>query len=133
MSLRPTPIEPVPVETARLADAAFPKGHIYLQMRDVLGVFSNDAQFTDLLATRGQPAETPWRLALVTGMQFAQGLSGRQAAEAVRGRIDWKYARGLELVDPGFDFSVLCEFRARLVAGSAEYRLLDALLETCNQ
>jgi transposase len=66
-------------------------------------------------------------------MQFAEGLSDRQAAEAVRGRIDWKYALGLELADPGLDFSVLCAFRARLVAGSAEYRLLDALLEASRQ
>jgi transposase len=64
-------------------------------------------------------------------MQFAEGLSDRQAAEAVRGRIDWKYALGLELGDPGFDFSVLSEFRARLVGGSAEHLLLDALLEAC--
>lgn len=133
MSLHPTPSEPVPVETARVAHAAFPKGNVYLQMRDVLGVLYADAQFTDLFAIRGQPAETPWRLALVTVMQFAEGLSDRQAAEAVRARIDWKYALGLELSDPGFDFSVLCEFRARLVAGSAEHRLLDTLLEACNQ
>ncbi len=73
----------------------------------------------------------PWRLALVTAFQFAEGLSDRRAADAVRGRIDWKYALGLGLDDPGFDASVLCEFRARLVAGSAEGRLLDALLELC--
>jgi transposase len=66
-------------------------------------------------------------------MQFAEGLSDRQAAEAVRARIDWKDVLGLELTDPAFDFSVLCEFRARLVAGSAEHRLLDALLEACKQ
>jgi transposase len=133
MALHPTPIEPVPPETARVAHAAFPKGNVYLQMRDLLGVLSKDAQFTDLFATRGQPAETPWRLARVTVMQFAEGLCDREAAEAVRGRIDWKSTLGLELVDPGCDFSVLCEFRARLVAGSAEHRLLEALLEVCNQ
>jgi hypothetical protein len=53
-------------------------------------------------------------------MQFVEDLSDRRAAAAVRGRIDWKYALGLELDDPGFDFSVLCEFRARLTAGGAE-------------
>ena len=79
----------------------------------------------------GQPAETPWRLALVTVLQYAEGLADRQAAEAVRGRIDWKYALGLELTDPGFDFSVLCEFRSRLLAGDAGRLLLEAMLETC--
>jgi len=127
--LHPTPIEPVPEDTVRVAQAAFPKGNVYLQMRDVLGVIYDDAQFLDLFAKRGRPVEAPWRLALVTVVQFAEGLSDRQAAEAVRGRIDWKYALGLELTDPGFDFSLLSEFRTRLVAHAAERRLLDALLD----
>jgi transposase len=131
MSLQPEPAGPVPDETARVARAAFPKGNGYLQMRDVLGVIYDDASFRALFAVRGRPAERPWRLALVTVMQFAEGLSDRQAAEAVRARIDWKYALGLELTDPGFDFSVLCEFRARLLDGAAERHLLDALLTAC--
>lgn len=61
-------------------------------------------------------------------MQFAAGLTDRQAAEAVRGRIDWKYAMGLKLTDPGFDFSVLSSFRRRLVEGAAEHLLLERLL-----
>ncbi len=64
-------------------------------------------------------------------MQFAEGLSDRQAAEAVRARIVWKYALGLELTDAGFDFSVLSEFRVRLVNGDAESLLLNALLTQC--
>jgi transposase len=131
MSLQPAEIGPVPEETARVARAAFPKGNIYLQMRDVLGVVYDDASFAPLFAARGRPAESPWRLALVTVMQFAEGLSDRQAAEAVRARIDWKYALGLELTDSGFDFSVLSEFRARLVEGAAEHLLLEALLAAC--
>jgi len=79
----------------------------------------------------GQPSMPPWRLALVTIMQFREHLADRQAAEAVRARIDWKYLLGLELTDPGFDFSVLSEFRDRLLTGSAEERLLDKLLEWC--
>jgi len=62
-------------------------------------------------------------------MQFVEELSDRQTAEGVRSRIDWKYALGLELNDPGFDFSVLCEFRARLIAGGTEQQLLDTLLK----
>ncbi len=131
MTLHPTPVSPVPDETVRIARAAVPKGNVYVQMRDVLGSIYTDEQFADLFAVRGRPVVPPWRLALVTVMQFAEGLSDRQAAEAVRVRIDWKYALGLELADPGFDYSVLCEFRARLVQGSAEQRLLDALLEAC--
>lgn len=94
---------------------------VYVQMRDVRGSIYSDEQFADLFATRGRPVVPPWRLALVTVMQFAEGLSDRQAAEAVRVRIDWKYALGLELANPGFDYSVLCEFRVRLVRGSAEH------------
>jgi len=131
MSLHPEPIEPVPEETARVARAAFPRGNPCVQLRDLLGSIYADADFADLFPRRGQAAEAPWRLALVTVLQFAEGLSDRQAAEAVRGRIDWKYALGLALEDPGFDFSVLSEFRTRLIAGAAEQRLLDLLLSQC--
>jgi transposase len=133
MTLHPTPITPVPEETARVAHAAFPRGNMYMQMRDLLGVIYRDEQFADLFARHGRPVVPPWRLALVTVMQFAEGLPDRQAADAVRARIDWKYALGLELTDAGFDYSVLSEFRARLVAGSAEGRLLDGLLAACAQ
>src|ERR687885_639431 len=129
MSLRPEPIGPIPEETASIARAAFPRGTTWLRLRDELGSVYEDTSFAALFPTHGQPAEAPWRLALVTVMQFAEGLSDRQAAEAVRARIDWKYALGLELTDPGFDCSVLSEFRARLVAGSAEQLLLDQMLQ----
>ena len=69
------------------------------------------------------------RLALVTLMQFRKGLSDRQAADAVRGRIDWKYLLALDLADAGFDFSVLCEFRGRLLEHAAAERLLARLLD----
>ncbi|MDX5895174.1 IS1182 family transposase [Rubrobacter radiotolerans] len=129
MCLHPRPVEPVPEETVRVARAAFPRGNRYLLMRDELGAIFEDAQFTHLFPTRGKPALSPWRLALVTVMQFAEGLSDRQAAEAVRARIDWKYALSLELDDRGFDASVLCEFRARLAEGAAEELLFDVVLE----
>jgi transposase len=131
MSLHPQPIEPVPDDTARVARSAFPRGNTYVALRDELGTIFRDADFAALFPARGRRAEAPWRLALVTVFQFAEGLSDRRAADAVRGRIDWKYALGLGLDDPGFDASVLCEFRARLVTGSAEGRLLDALLDLC--
>src|SRR5207245_10511772 len=129
MSLQPSPIAAVPEETARVARAAFPKGNRYLEIRDVLGTISTDEMFADLFSHRGQPTEAPWRLALVTVFQFLEGLSDRQAADAVRGRIDWKYALGLELTDPGFNHTVLSEFRSRLVYGQAEQQLLDTLLD----
>lgn len=128
MSLKPTTIAPVPEETARVARAAFPKGSLYLRFRDELGVLYEDADFAALFPSVGQPGLPPWRLALVTLFQFLEHLSDRQAADAVRGRIDWKYALGLELTDPGFHFSVLTEFRARLLAGGAESLLLDTML-----
>ena len=92
MSLSPTPINDVPELTAQVARAAFPKGNRYMQMRDTLGTIYADVQFADLYPPVGQPAEAPWRLALVTIMPCAENLTDRQAAEAVRGRIDWKYA-----------------------------------------
>jgi transposase len=131
MSLHPHLIAPVPEDTARVARAAFPKGHPSLTFRETLGTIFQDEDFASLYAHTGQPGFTPWRLALVTLMQFRENLADRQAAEAVRARIDWKYLLGLELTDPGFDFSVLSEFRDRLLAGSAEELLLDKLLERC--
>src|SRR5574341_2436398 len=128
MSLQAAPSAPIPAETARIAQAAFPKGTLCMQMRDTLGPRYEDAQFAALFSPTGQPAEAPARLALVLILQFAEGLSDRQAAEAVRGRIDWKYALALELTDPGFDASVLSEFRTRLVHGGAEHLLLEPLL-----
>jgi len=131
MSLHPHLIAPVPEETARVARAAFPKGHPSLTFRDALGTIFQDEDFAVLFPAWGQPGLPPWRLALVTIMQFRENLADRQAAEAVRARIDWKYLLSLELTDPGFDFSVLSEFRDRLLAGSAAELLLDKLLERC--
>jgi transposase len=131
MSLRPEAIGPIPEGTVRVARAAFPDGATAMRVRDELGTIYQDEAFADLFSPRGRPAEAPWRLALVSVLQFAEGLPDRKAADAVRGRIDWKYALGLELADPGFDASVLSEFRARLATGAAEQLLLDALLVCC--
>jgi transposase len=102
-----------------------------MRIRDALGPLFHDEQFADLFPRRGQPAWPPGQLALVCMLQYLEGLSDRQAATAVRDRIAWKYALGLELTDPGFDHSVLCEFRARLLAGSAERRVLTQILDAC--
>jgi transposase len=132
MSLKPEPIGPIPQETARLAKAVFPEGSTFMKMRDELGTLYQDEMFAILFPKDGQPALAPWRLALVTIMQFAERLSDRQAAHAERARLDWKYALGLELEDRGFDFSVLSEFRSRLIEGEMEYVLFETLL-TCAQ
>jgi len=129
MSLHPSRIGAVPAETVRVARAAFPKGTVVTRLRDEFADLYQDEDFRAFYSSRGQPGLAPWRLALVTVFQFLEHLSDRQAADAVRARIDWKYALGLELTDPGFHFSVLTEFRARLVAGGAEHLLLDRMLE----
>ena len=129
MSLQASPIPDVPAETARVARAAFAKGNRYLTWRDELGPLYADEQFAELFARRGQPAESPASLALVTILQFMENLSDRQAADAVRSRMDWKYLLGLELTDTGFNYSVLTDFRQRLRQGQAEVLLLDRLLD----
>jgi len=131
MSLKNLPIPAIPEETARVVGACFPQGTLVVHLRDALGALYSDEDFADLFPTRGQPAEAPWRLALVTALQFLEGLPDRQAADAVRSRLDWKYALSLELTDPGFDHTVLSEFRTRLVQGEAAQRLLDVLLKAC--
>ncbi len=129
MSLHPQALCPIPEETARVARAAYPKGNVYMQIRDELGTIYQDEAFTHLFPNCGQPAEAPWRLLLVCLVQFAEGLSDQQAAEAVRGRLDLKYMLSLDLTDPGFDASVLCEFRQRLLEGKAEQQILQPLLD----
>ena len=128
MSMHAEPVFEVPELTAKAAQGAFPKGNKYLKMRDELGTIYRDEQFADLYPRRGQPAAAPWRLALVTVVQFWEDMTDREVAEAVRGRIDLKYLLSMELEDAGFDFSVLSEFRSRLLAGGAEDRLLEAIL-----
>lgn len=123
----------IPDETARVAQAAFPKSSPYMRMRDAPGPISTNPNFADLFPADGRPALAPAQLALIRVMQFAEGLSDRQTADAVRARIDWKYALALELTDPGFDASVLCDFRARLVAGEAEQRLFETMLALFKQ
>lgn len=129
MSLQTEPIFDVPELTSQVAQAAFAKGNIYMLMRDELGVFYDNEQFRELFSHTGQPAIAAWRLALVTVMQFVENLTDRQAADAVRSRIDWKYALGLEITDPGFHYSVLSEFRGRLLAGDQETLLFEAMLD----
>ena len=131
MSLHPQAQYVAPVETAKVAHAAFPKGNLCMTMADTLGTFLSDEAFSELFEVRGQPAESPWRLALVTILQFVEGLTDRQAANSVRSRIDWKYLLCLELTDTGFNHTVLSEFRTRLVKADAERLVFDRLLEFC--
>jgi transposase len=105
MSMYPQELGSIPAETMRVAPAAYPKGSLAMRLRDELGGIYRDEQFVSLFPSRGQPAEAPWRLALVLVLQYVDGLTDRQAADAIRGRIDWKYALGLELTDAGIDAS----------------------------
>jgi transposase len=128
MSMQAQPSYTVPEETARVARAVFPHGNPYLQLYDTFGKLFQDQDFAVLFPADGQPALSPVRLMLVLLVQFAEGLSDRQAADAVRTRIDWKYLLCLELTDPGFDASVLSEFRTRLIENQWEQNVLDKLL-----
>ncbi|WP_141746021.1 transposase, partial [Streptomyces sp. EN27] len=133
MSMQPKEPVMIPAETVRVARAAFPKGSLAIRVRDELGPLFRDEEFADLFPARGKPAWSPGRLALVLVLQFVEGLTDRQAAEAVRARIDFKYALGLELSDPGFDFSVLSEFRDRLAEADAGRRVLDGVLAAAGE
>ena len=121
----------IPEMTVEVAKAAFPKGNAVMKIRDELGPLFEDHEFAKLYPAIGQPSESPARLALVTILQFMENLTDREAADAVRSRIDWKYLLGLELTDPGFHYSVLSEFRQRLLEHSEEEILLNRILEQC--
>src|SRR5260370_38330712 len=129
----PPPLAPRPDLTSRIAPASFPKGTVAMHLRDALGPIYEDADFADLLQKGGRAAEAPWRLALVTVLQAQENLSDRQAAEMVRGRLDWKYALSLPLDDQGFDASILVDFRQRLLEHGAQDRLLEPILRVCRE
>jgi transposase len=132
MTLRPQALPPVPEATVAAVQAAFPRGNLYVALRLEFGALYDDQLFADLYPPAGRPVEVaPWRLALVMVMQYLEGLTDRQAADAVRRCMDWKYALSLDLHDPGFDFTLLHDFRCRLLAHEAAQRLLDTFLSTC--
>src|SRR5688572_5773599 len=132
MTWRSESLPPVPEPTAAMVKAAFPKGNLYVDLRTEFGAMYDDKLFAGLYSKRGRPVEiAPWRLALVTVMQYIEGLTDRQAADAVRRCMDWKYVLSLDLHDPGFDFTLLHDFRERLLTHDATQRLLDTFLATC--
>ena len=132
MTWRSESISPVPEATAAAVKAAFPKGNLYIDLHEELGVIYRDDLFADFYANRGHPVEVaPWRLAMATAMQYIEGLTDRQTADAVRRCMDWKYALSLELSDPGFDFTLLHDFRQRLLTHDGAQLMLDTLLDTC--
>jgi transposase len=112
----------IPVETVRVAWAASPKGTPAMRVRDLLQDLFVDDDFVGWFPVDGRRGVSPARLALVSVLQYAENLTDRQAARAVACRIDWKYALGMELTEPGFDHSVLSEFRDRLAGGVGEGR-----------
>ena len=128
MSLESRSDDGVPELTARVVRASFPKGTLAIRIREALGVLFTDEDFAVAFPGRGRPAISPGALALVSVLQYAEGLSDRQAADQVRARMDWKFLLGLELDDPGFDFTVLGDFRSRLIAHGLEERVLEVIL-----
>lgn len=134
MTLHARDLIHIPAETIEVAQAAFPKGNVYMTMRDQINLWYKDSDYAALFtSTQGRVAESPGRLNLVMVMQYAEGLSDAQAAEAVRSRIDWKYALGLPLRDAGFHYSILSDHRQRLLSGQAEARLLEDMLTQLQQ
>jgi transposase len=129
--LRPIPIAPIPLEMARVARAALPKGHRYVRVADARDTLVTDALFTPLLPASGPPALAPWRLGGVTSLPGAEGVADRQAADAVRSRIDWISVWRLELTDAGFEASVLSECRRRWMAGAAASLRFETRLTWC--
>jgi transposase len=105
MSLQPNTVYVVTEQTALVARAAFPRSSLCMRLYDHLGTIFQDQDFLSPFPERGQPGQSPFRLALITVLQFIENLPDHAAADAVRGRIDWKYLLRLELDDPGFDHS----------------------------
>ncbi|MFJ8956369.1 MULTISPECIES: transposase [unclassified Streptomyces] len=129
MSVRPRSGDQIPSLTARVARASNPSGTTAMWVRDRLDGLWYDEDFEAWYPRDGRPGVSPAQLATVCVLQFLLNLSDRQVAEAVRCRIDFKYALALELDDPGFHHSVLSDFRDRLGEGDRADRLLDLVVE----
>ncbi|MFJ1643566.1 MULTISPECIES: transposase [unclassified Streptomyces] len=119
----------IPELTVRVARASNPRGTTAMAIRDHLNGLWNDEDFEEWYPRDGKPGLSPAQLATVSVLQFLLELSDRQAAESVRNRIDFKYALGMELEDPGFHHSVLADFRERLAEEGRADKLLDLALE----
>src|SRR5258708_29713315 len=133
MSMQPRPWPDVPEPSARTARSSSRKGNLAMRIRDELGEVYADARFAAAFGVRGRPGISPGQLMMASVLQFSENLTDRQAAEAVRDRITWKDALGLELEDPGVDASVLSEVPSPLVGGDRARLALDALLERLAQ
>src|SRR5256885_1942261 len=133
MSMKPQGLEPIPEETRLLVQRLCPKGTMVTQLRDALGPIYSDEPFAHLFPKRGRPAEAPWRLALVTVLQAVEGLTDRQAAACLHTRLDWLYALALPLDEPGFDYSILTDFRQRVLAAGAQDLILEPILPLCRE
>jgi transposase len=130
--LAPANPSPVPEATADAVHATSPKGALYVELRAEFGALFDDQLFADLYSPQGRPVEVaPWRLALVLVMQHIEGLTDCQAADVVRRCVDWNYALSLELTNSGFDFTLLHDFRCRILAHEAGQRFLDTFLAAC--
>jgi transposase len=128
MSLQVQPVPSLPNDIAQVVRQILPASHALVVVGDRLSDFVSDASFADLYPAEGRPALSPALLAMVTLLQYWEFLSDRQAAHMVISRLDWKYALHLGLTYAGFDHSVLCEFRQRLIAHDAQRRVFDQLL-----
>ncbi|MDR3615477.1 MAG: transposase [Candidatus Obscuribacterales bacterium] len=130
MCLKPARWFEISRETRKVAEKSFQsKPTIAMKLAGELGSIFVDEDFCDLFSRKGKLTESPSCLAIVTLLQFAEGLTDRQTEEAICGRIDWSYALALPLDEDGIDQTVLSEFRSRLLKGNAEERLLNMLLE----
>ncbi len=129
MSLQPQPFPPLPIETAQIAPKIFQRrGNIYLTIGDQISPLFADVYFADLYAADGAPAISPNLLALAVMFQRQEDLADQAMANAVRAHIDLKYALHLAVDDPGFDGSLLSDFRGRLLRNAAALRLFERVL-----
>jgi Transposase domain (DUF772) len=126
--LQSVPIPPLPADSAHAAKSVFNIENLYVAIGDQLDSLCADLRWDDVNAFGDMPAQTSFILAMVTVFQFAENVPDSQAADAVRMRMDWKYALHLPMDYPGFPSSELGAFRQGLSGNKAGQRVFQQML-----
>lgn len=118
------------LDVEALAGELLAPGSVFAFLAEHRGRLFPDSMMEDLFPSkRGRPSIPAGVIGSVLVLQALQGLSDREAAEALTFDLRWKAACGYGLTDAAFHPSTLTYWRRRLAASSRPHRIMDAIAE----